>query len=196
MARPRSGIRVGLLGGSFNPAHRGHRHVSLIALSRLRLDCVWWLVSPQNPLKPAADMAPMAERVAGARVLAGHPRIHVCTAEAWLGTRRSVDTLARLLPMFPRHRFVWLMGADNLAEIPHWHRWQAIFAALPVAVFDRPAYTAAALGGRAASRYRRDRVSTAAAYTLADRAPPAWTFVWAPHDATAAREIRGRDSAA
>ena len=185
-------MRVGLLGGSFNPAHRGHRHISLIALSRLRLDCVWWLVSPQNPLKPAAGMAPLAERVAGARRLTGHPRIRICTAEARIGTRRTADTLARLLPMFPRHRFVWLMGADNLAEVSGWYRWRNIFEALPVAVFDRPDYSAVALGSRAANRYRQSRITAAGAHTLADRTPPAWTFVWAPRDATAARDIRDR----
>lgn len=189
---PRTGLRVGLLGGSFNPAHRGHRHISLIALARLRLDAVWWLVSPQNPLKPAAGMAPYGERVAGARALATHPRIHVSSAEAGMGTLRTVDTLARLLPMFPRHRFVWLMGADNLAEIDRWHRWPAIFAALPVAVFDRPAYAATAIGSRAAHRYQKYRVAAAKAHALADRPPPAWTFVRMPRDATAASEIRRR----
>ena len=188
-------MRVGLLGGSFNPAHRGHRHISLIALSRLRLDCVWWLVSPQNPLKPASGMAPYADRVARARARAAHPRIRICTAEARFGTRRTADTLARLVPMYPRHRFVWLMGADNLAEIHRWHRWRAVFAALPVAVFDRPAHTAAALGSRAAHGYGRNRVAAADAHALADRVPPAWTFVWGPRDATAARDIRDRASA-
>ncbi len=188
-------MRVGLLGGSFNPAHRGHRHISLIALSRLRLDRVWWLISPQNPLKPEAGMAPLAERAAGARALAIDPRIRFCTAETRFGTRRTANTLARLVPMFPRHRFVWLMGADNLAEVWRWHRWHAIFEALPVAVFDRPDYSAAALGGRAASRYRRARIAAARAHTLADRPPPAWTFVWAPRDATAARDIRARADA-
>ena len=185
-------MRVGLLGGSFNPAHGGHRHISLIALSRLRLDCVWWLVSPQNPLKPVAGMAPYPERVAAASARATHPRIRVRTLEARFGTRRTADTLARLLPMYPRHRFVWLMGADNLAEIHRWSRWHEVFQALPLAVFDRPTQTATALSGRAAARYRRHRVAAASAHTLADRSPPAWTFVWAPRDATAARDIRAR----
>ena len=187
---PRLGLRVGLLGGSFNPAHRGHSHISRVALARLRLDAVWWLVSPQNPLKPAAGMAAFDERVAAARALAAHPRIRVCTLEARFGTRRTADTLARLLPLFPRARFVWLMGADNLVEIARWYRWRAIFAALPVAVFDRPAYSAAALAGRAATCYRRYRIADAKAHVLADRPAPAWTFVWAPRDATAASTIR------
>ena len=112
-----------------------------------------------------------------------------------MGTLRTADTLARLLPMFPRHRFVWLMGADNLAEIARWHRWGAVFAALPVAVFDRPGYSAAAIASRAARRYRRNRVLAARAYTLAARPPPAWTFLWIPGDATSASMIRAHPPA-
>ena len=130
--------RIGLLGGSFNPAHDGHRTIGLRALRELRLDAVWWLVSPQNPLKPRAGMAPLAERLAGARRVARHPRIRASALEAALGTRHTVDTVAALRRRWPKARFVWLTGADNLLQMPAWRRWPALFRAVPVAVFDRP----------------------------------------------------------
>ena len=130
--------RVGLLGGSFNPAHGGHLHVSREALKRLDLDEVWWLVAPQNPLKAVRGMAPFDKRLAGAKRLARDPRIRVLDLERRLGTRYTVDTVAALRRLFPKIRFVWLMGADNLAQIRHWQRWTRIFAALPIAVFARP----------------------------------------------------------
>ncbi len=129
--------RVGLLGGSFNPAHDGHLHVSREALKRLRLDEIWWLVSPQNPLKPVAGMASLADRLVGARNVAGMgAHIRVTDLEARLGTRYTADTLAALRRRFPRTRFVWLMGADNLRQISRWDRWERIFALAPIAVFD------------------------------------------------------------
>ena len=120
--------RIGLLGGSFNPAHEGHLHVSQEALKRLRLDGVWWLVSPQNPLKTRVGMASFADRLAGARdLLRGHPRIAASGIEARLGTRYTVDTLDRLVTR-TGCRFVWLIGADNLAQLPRWRRWRKLFA--------------------------------------------------------------------
>ncbi|MBF0335509.1 MAG: nicotinate-nicotinamide nucleotide adenylyltransferase, partial [Alphaproteobacteria bacterium] len=145
--------RIGILGGSFNPAHDGHRHISLLALARLRLDEVWWLVSPQNPLKTVAGMAPFAQRLAGARRVARHPRIRVTGIEAALGTRFTADTLAVLRRRFPRARFVWLMGEDNLLQIPRWERWLSIFRGVPIAVFARGSFTLKVLGGRAARRF-------------------------------------------
>ena len=136
--------RIGLLGGSFNPAHRGHLHLSLTALQRLDLDEVWWLVSPQNPLKPVAGMAPFAARLDQARqVAAGHKRIRVTDLENRLGgSHYTADTLKALRRRFPRLRFVWLMGGDNLVQIRHWERWAEIFRTVPIAVFDRPSYSA------------------------------------------------------
>ncbi|MCS6987055.1 MAG: nicotinate-nucleotide adenylyltransferase [Sphingomonadaceae bacterium] len=131
---------VGLLGGSFNPAHEGHRRLSLAALGRLRLDEVWWLVSPQNPLKPETGMAPLAARLASARKVARHPRIRVTDWEARQGTRYTVDTVAALLARFPHLRFVWLMGADNLLELHRWTRWRTLLRRLPVVVAPRPGY--------------------------------------------------------
>lgn len=183
--------RVGLLGGSFNPAHEGHRHISLEALRRLHLDEVWWLVSPQNPLKPADGMAPFAKRFAGAREAARSPRIKVLDLEARLGTRYTIDTVATVKRLFPRTRFVWLMGADNLKQIRHWRRWRDIFRLLPVAVLDRPTYALGALSDLAAQAFARYRVPPGAARRLADMNPPAWTFLTIkldPHSASAIRE--------
>jgi nicotinate-nucleotide adenylyltransferase len=189
------GLRIGVLGGSFNPAHGGHRHISLMALRVLALDEVWWLVSPQNPLKPVAGMAPLADRLAGALVAAGHPRIRVSDLEARLGLRYTCDTLAALKARFAQTRFVWLMGADNLIDIARWKRWPEIFETVPVAVFGRPTYSIKATASRAAQRFSRFRLPANRARTLADKTPPAWLF-WRgrlhPASASALRAAAGR----
>lgn len=184
--------RIGLLGGSFNPAHDGHRHISLQALKRLRLDEVWWLVSPQNPLKSRADMAPFDMRIDSAKKVADHPRIRVSDIERGLGTTYTADTLARLNRRFPNLRFVWLMGADNLAQISRWNRWTRIFNTVPVAVFARPTYSLGALSGRAARRFNRERIKESRASRLADMRPPAWVFLHTPLNATSATALRAR----
>ncbi len=184
--------RIGLLGGSFNPAHAGHRHISLAALTRLRLDRVWWLVSPQNPLKPVAGMAPLAGRLALARRVAAHPRIVVTDLEARLGTRYTADTLAALTARFPRVRFVWLMGADNLIQLPDWQHWTQIFHTMPIAVFARPAYCLRASGGKAARRFARHRRAERNAGSLADQRPPAWTLFHIPLHPASATALRAR----
>ncbi|HYG89838.1 MAG TPA: nicotinate-nucleotide adenylyltransferase [Azospirillum sp.] len=192
-----AGLRIGLLGGSFNPAHAGHRHISLHALKALKLDQVWWLVSPQNPLKPSRDMATLQERLAGARVVARHPRIRVTGLECSLGTRYTADTLAELIRRYPKTRFVWLMGADNLQQIPRWRHWTRIFRSMPIAVLSRPTYSLSALGGIAAQRFARRRVPDLRARELADAKPPAWTFLrnpLHPASATAIRRARARGS--
>lgn len=129
---------IGLLGGSFNPAHAAHRHISLVALDQLRLDAVWWLVSPLNPLKSAAGMASLAARVARATAVARHPRIRVSALEAQLGTRYAVDTVAALQRRFPQHRFVWIGGGDIVAELHRWRDWRALLRSIPLAVVPRP----------------------------------------------------------
>jgi nicotinate-nucleotide adenylyltransferase len=182
--------RIGLLGGSFNPAHDGHRHLSLWALKRLGLHQVWWLVSPQNPLKAEAGMAALDRRLEGARDAARHPGIRPTDIERRLGTRYTADTVAALRRRFPRTRFVWLMGADNLRQIRRWKRWRAIFEGLPVAVFDRPTYALGALSGMAARRYARRRLPASAARSLADRPAPAWIFVTMPLNPASATRIR------
>jgi nicotinate-nucleotide adenylyltransferase len=184
--------RVGLLGGSFNPAHRGHRHISLLALKLLALDEIWWLVSPQNPLKPGAGMAPLAERLDTARRVAAHPRIKITDIEARLGSNFTAHTLASLSARFPRSRFVWLMGADNLRQIPLWQSWTRIFALAPIAVFARPAYSLGALVGVAAQRYARYRVAPSRARRLAGMKPPAWVFFATRLDPLSASAIRRR----
>lgn len=184
-------VRVGLLGGSFNPAHGGHRHVADLALRVLRLDQVWLLVSPQNPLKPSAGMAPQAVRVAGARrVLGRHPRLVATGMETALGTRFTADTLGRLAARFPHVRFVWLMGADNLAQMTRWSRWKRIFAAVPIAILARSPYSRIALGTAAARAMARYRRPAGAARDLASCRPPAWVFLHTrlhPASATAIR---------
>ncbi len=184
--------RVGLLGGSFNPAHEGHRHVSLIALRRLALDEVWWLVSPQNPLKPTRGMAPLARRLAGARAAAAHPRIRVSAIEADLGTRYTADTLERLGRRFPNASFVWLMGADNLVQIPRWERWTSIFRTTTIAILDRNSYSFRALAGKAARRFADRRVPERQASVLADMRPPAWIFLHTRLHPASATVIRDR----
>jgi nicotinate (nicotinamide) nucleotide adenylyltransferase/ribosome silencing factor RsfS/YbeB/iojap len=184
--------RIGLLGGSFNPAHGGHLHLSLLALERLELDEVWWLVSPQNPLKPVAGMGPFAARLEQARRIAGgHRRILVSDLEARLGgSTYTADTLKALRRRFPRLRFVWLMGADNLEQLRHWQRWHEIFGTVAIAVFDRPSYSLKALAGLAARRFAGYRVPASATRRLAEMKPPAWVFFHTPLDARSATQVR------
>ncbi len=187
--------RVGLLGGSFNPAHEGHRHISVAALSWLELDAVWWLVSPQNPLKGTEDMAPLAERIVNARAVARHRQINVTGIEEELGTVYTIDTIAALQARFPDLRFVWLMGADNMVQIPHWKGWRQLFARVPVAVFPRPSYSDRALAGEAAQAFADARVPVSQARDLADLEPPAWLYLpTRPHAASATRIREEREA--
>jgi len=171
-----TGLRVGILGGSFNPAHEGHLHISLLALKLLQLDEVWWMVSPQNPLKSADDMAPFEDRLAEAQVLANHPNIRVTDIESRLGTTNTSESLEILKRSFPKTRFVWLMGADNLKQISRWHRWTRIFNQVPIAVFDRAPYSFGALAGKAAKAFFRFKKMRPDACYLADMQAPAWMF--------------------
>ena len=164
-------MRIGLLGGSFNPAHEGHRHIARLALRRLRLDQVWLMVSPGNPLKPSAGMAPLAERMAGARRLADGRRIVATSVEASFGTRYSVDTLQVLRRRFPAVRFVWVMGADILDQLPHWRRWADIVAGISFAVWPRPTYNHRALACLVAHRLRTARRPEREAALLPGNAP-------------------------
>lgn len=188
--------RVGLLGGSFNPAHAGHRHIAELALKRLRLDEVWFLVSPGNPLKNGADMAPLARRLDSARAQATGLRMRAVAIEAALGTRFTADTLTALIRRFPRIRFVWLMGADNLRQLPDWERWSSIFHTVPIAIFARPSYSINALAGKAAHRFSTARLrSRDTAAQLALRNPPAWVFMHTPLHPASATSIRLRMAA-
>jgi nicotinate-nucleotide adenylyltransferase len=187
-------VRVGLLGGSFNPAHAGHRYVSLRAMHRLGLDQVWWLVSPQNPLKPRDGMAPLSQRLQLAKPVARHPRIRVTDLERRIGTAFTSDTLRALHARFPTIRFVWLMGADNFLQIHRWKRWQRIFATIPIAIYPREPYSQRALTGVAASRFRRQRVNQNRAKLLADMRPPVWTFLHGPPHPASASRLRTRQA--
>jgi len=180
------------LGGSFNPAHGGHLQISALALKLLDLDQIWWLVSPQNPLKPVDGMAPFAARLEGARRVAeAERRILVTDLECRLGSSRyTADTLKALRRRFPRLRFVWLMGGDNLVQIPRWERWPEIFRTVPIAVFDRPSYSLKALSGVAAKRFARYRLTGSAERRLAEMEPPAWVFFHTRLDDRSATRIR------
>lgn len=182
------GLAIGLLGGSFNPAHEGHRHVSEVALKRLGLDYVWWLVAPQNPLKPAAGMAPLAKRLARARASAKHPRIVAMDIEKTLATRFTVDTLDELQRRFPAVHFVWLMGSDNLAEFHRWKRWQEIARLMPIAVVMRPGSELAALNAKAAQRLAASRCRNPKAFARAR--PPALIVLDGPRNRVSATAIR------
>jgi nicotinate-nucleotide adenylyltransferase len=188
------GLRVGLLGGSFNPPHEGHLHVSEVALKRLGLDYVWWLVSPQNPLKPARGMAPLAERLSWARELTSHaPRIRVTDIERELGARYTVDTIAKLLHRFPVLRFVWLMGSDNLMTFHLWRDWRELARHIPIAVVIRPGSALAPLTAKAAQylsafKTRNDRC-------LAAAPPPAFAILEARRSDASATSIRARQLA-
>jgi nicotinate-nucleotide adenylyltransferase len=188
----REGGRIGLLGGSFNPAHQAHRHISLIALRRLKLDAVWWLVSPQNPLKSTTGMATLERRLAKAREVAGHPDIHVSAAEIALGTQFTIDTLEALTAKFPKAHFVWLMGGDSLASFHLWRRWKAIAKLLPIAVVARPGFTIRALSSPAAQFLDDARIDDSQAATLAEQEAPAWTFLRERLDPTSATALRNR----
>ncbi len=181
---------IGLLGGSFNPAHAGHLHVARMALRRLGLDQVWLMVSPGNPLKDAKGMGPFAERLASARAIADGRRVIATDIESRLHTRFTIDTLKQLRIRFPRARFVWLMGADILEQLPHWRNWMRLARSTVFAVLPRPTYNHRALAGQAARRLRGGRLAAHAAPALAPANPPAWVFLPAAQHNASATAIR------
>jgi nicotinate-nucleotide adenylyltransferase len=185
-------LRIGLLGGSFNPAHEAHRAISLFALKRLRLDRVWWLVSPGNPLKDVRGLPSLAARISAADKVARDPRIVVTGIEAELNTRYTADTIAKLRRRFPHARFVWLMGADNLSQFSRWRDWQTIAELLPMAVIDRPSDSLRASASTAAQRLARYRLDEANAQKLADYAAPAWVFLRGLKLPLSSTALRGR----
>ena len=184
------GMRIGLYGGSFNPAHLGHRHVTLLALRRLGLDRVWWLVSPGNPLKSRTALPPVAERCVEAQRVACHPRIAVTGVEAALNVRFTIQTLRFLVRRRPGVHFVWIMGADSLGTFHRWKGFAEIARLVPIAVIDRPGSTMTPLSARAARRLAGARLSEAAASALPLRAPPAWVFLHGPRSTLSSTAIR------
>jgi nicotinate-nucleotide adenylyltransferase len=185
------GMRVGLLGGSFNPAHEGHAHVARTALARLGLDRVVWLVSPQNPLKHEGAAA-LAERMAGARRFAGGGRMVVSDVESRLGLRYTVDLIRVLRARYPAVRFVWLMGADNLAGFHRWRGWREIMRLVPVCVIARPGWEMRGRMAPAARRFASARRPASEARRLALARPPAWVYLVAPLKFASSTEIRAR----
>jgi nicotinate-nucleotide adenylyltransferase len=189
------GLRIGLLGGSFNPPHAAHRAISLFAMKRLRLDRVWWLVTPGNPLKDIRKLPPLDERVAAAQALARHPRIDVTGLEAVIGTQYSYDTIAYLVGECPGVRFVWIMGADNLKQFHRWKNWRGIASLVPIAVVDRGG-VGAVLSGPAAHSLARARIAENLAGSLATRTPPAWVYLHGLKSALSSTALRAAKRAA
>jgi len=183
------------LGGSFNPAHEGHLHVARQAMIHARLDQLWLMVSPGNPLKAQKGMAPFAARLASAREIADGRRIVATDIEKRLGTVYTADTMAALRRRYPGQKFVWLMGADNLAQLPKWGRWMRIARAMPILVLPRPGQTRRALAGQAAHRLRSHRLAARAGVCLATATPPAWILLPVKENASSATALRQRMAA-
>lgn len=185
--------RTGLLGGSFNPAHRGHRKISMHAIAALELDEAWWLVSPGNPLKPAKGMAPLAARLASAGMMARRLPIRATAIERELGTRYTIDTLRVLIRRYPKRRFIWLMGADNLAQFHRWKDWRNIAAMVPIAVIGRPGYDDDVRAARAMGWLRGFVRPAADARGWTKWSLPALVFLRLPPDPTSATSLRAAD---
>jgi nicotinate-nucleotide adenylyltransferase len=186
------GQRIGLFGGSFNPAHGGHRALALYAMKRLDLDWIWWLVSPQNPLKDANGYRDYDERLKMTRQVARHPRFIVTDLERQLGTRTTAATLAALKPVLRRGRFVWIMGADSFANLRHWNDWTDIPEMIPLAILARPGFSMRALESPAALRYEYRRLASEKARQLPGSPAPAWCFIPMPLRAESSTAIRAR----
>jgi nicotinate-nucleotide adenylyltransferase len=184
---------TGLLGGSFNPAHGAHRRISVLAMDALGLDEMWWLVSPGNPLKPARGMAPLSARVRSARAQARRAPITVTAIERELGTRYTIDTIRALKRRFPKRRFVWLMGADNLAQFDRWKDWRGIARELPIAVIARPGYDRAALASPAMAWLRRSRLPASRFRNRSEWSAPALIELRFDPDPRSATAVRRTD---
>ena len=186
------GQRIGLFGGSFNPAHYGHYMVALYAMKRLQLDWIWWLVSPQNPLKDPHETGDYAKRLAFTKKIAKHPRFVVTDVERQINSRNTAETLRALDRTMKQANFIWIMGADSFANLHHWHHWTDIPETLPLAFLARPGYSVRALSGHAALRYSARRVPTDQAAGLVTQQTPAWAFLpmpLRPESSTAIRNL-------
>ncbi len=185
-------MRIGLFGGTFDPPHQAHRAACLIAMRRLGLDRVWWLVTPGNPLKDTRGLSPLGERLAAARTLAHHPRIDVSGFEAAIKVRYTYDAIRYLVARCPGVHFVWIMGADNLRSFHRWQKWRGIAALVPIAVVDRlgpSLYATASVGGQALARFR---LPEQAAATLARHRPPAWIYLHGLKSPLSSTALRAR----
>ena len=186
-------MRIGLLGGSFNPPHVAHRAISLFAIKRLKLDRVWWLVTPGNPLKEHGALRDLDARTEAARAMADDPRIDVSRLESVIGTRYTVDTITYLRRRASGLRFVWIMGADNLAQFHRWENWRRIASQVPMAVIDRPPQSFRALAAPAAQALERYRLPESEAGRLADRRAPAWVFLTGMKSTLSSTGLRNPD---
>lgn len=184
------GLSIGLFGGSFNPAHEGHRLVAEIALRQIGLDRLWWIVTPGNPLKEQSELRPLSERIAGSRAMARDPRITVTAFEVGIVTRYTADTLEQVKRRHPATRFVWLMGADNLRSFHRWQQWTTIAETFPIGIIDRPGSTLATLSSPMAKRFARYRMDESDATRLPFADPPAWTFIHGQRSAQSSSAIR------
>jgi len=187
------GQRIGLFGGSFNPPHEGHVHVSEKALRRLELDQIWWLVTPGNPLKEHGELALLEKRLALCEELAFDPRVKITAFEAALPTSYTANTLKYVVQRNSGVKFVWIMGADNLGQFHLWERWRQIAQLMPIAVVDRPGATMAFHSARAAIALRRFRLDETDASSLASKHPPAWTFLHGPRNSLSSTAIRAKN---
>jgi nicotinate-nucleotide adenylyltransferase len=188
-----NGMRVGLLGGSFNPPHIAHRAISLFAIKRLKLDRVWWLVTPGNPLKDHGPLPDLDQRAEAARQMANDPRIDVSCLEAVIGTRYTVDTITYLRRRAAGLRLVWIMGADNLAQFHRWQNWRRIASEVPIAVIDRPPQSFRAMAAPAAQALARYRLPENQAGRLADQRAPAWVFLTGMKSSLSSTGLRNPD---
>ncbi|WP_245943852.1 nicotinate-nucleotide adenylyltransferase [Acuticoccus kandeliae] len=188
------GQSIALFGGSFNPPHSGHRNVALAGLTRLGVDQVWWMVTPGNPLKANDNLAPLAERIAATRRFADHPRMVVTACEATIGTRYTADAIAYLKRRYPAVHFIWLMGADNLAQLNRWLKWRDIVRQVPVAVVDRPGASPSVLAAPAPSAYAYARIPESRARALARAKPPAWVYLHVPLDPNSSTLLRAKSA--
>ncbi|WEZ85065.1 nicotinate-nucleotide adenylyltransferase [Rhizobium sp. 32-5/1] len=192
MPHVESGMTVGLFGGSFNPPHDGHGLVAEIALRRLHLDQLWWMVTPGNPLKSRSNLAPLAERIALSERIAHNPRIKVTAFELSLGQSYTARTLEKIRERNRDIHFVWIMGADNLKDFHRWQNWQTIARTFPIAVIDRPGATLAYLSSKMAKTFDYARIDEDDAGTLALRKAPAWTFIHGPRSALSSTALRAK----
>ena len=191
------GSRIGLFGGSFNPAHEGHTHIAEVALKQLNLDEVWWLVSPQNPLKAKQASSDLQTRMTQTAATATHPNFRVSDMEARLGTKYSIEIIRILMRRFPHVHFVWIMGADNFIQLPKWHAWTKLMEEIPVAVIARPGHHIRAGLCQAADRFKSFRIPQSQAASLCLYQAPAWTFLMSrlhPASSTAIRRERDKIS--
>ena len=189
------GASIGLFGGSFNPPHEGHLNLCDLALKRLELDQIWWMVTPGNPLKDVSELAPLEERIEKCHAIISHPRIKVTAFEMAHKVRYTADTLKLVRKLRPRNDFVWLMGADNLADFHHWQDWREIANMMPIAVIDRPGSTLSYHSGMASIALSRFRIDEGDAPLLANMKPPAWTFLHGPRSSLSSTQLRVQQQA-